>query len=295
MEKTHLPNRKIGFIGLGKMGGGFSRHLMSKGHDLNLFDTDPRTLKGFEDTTGKLCTTVAECVLDADFVFTSLPTPKIVKDVYLGNNGIMNSIKKNCVLIDLSTIDPITSMEIENKAISIGQKYLAVTIGKGPIQAANGESPLFVGGSQDAYEMTKDILSDMGQTYSFGTVEKCISFKLITNLIGMVNLAALAEGFALARECGIDPEMFKKAMDGTGAKSYQQEIRLDMLINSDFTEKFALQYTVKDLGLANDIAKEKGFPLFISPVVYNIYQSVKRDGFGKLDSAAIIKFYERGD
>lgn len=288
--------RKIGFIGLGKMGGGFSRNLISKGYDLNLFDADALVLNKFGDTKGNICSSIEECVSNADFVFTSLPSPNIVREVYFGEHGVLKSLKnKDTILIDLSTIDPVTSTDIEIKAIESGHEYLAVTIGKGPLQAARGESPLFIGGDEKTFKRSKEVLSDMGHLYYFGTVEKCISFKLISNLIGMVNLAALAEGYALARECGIEPDMFKDALNGTGAKSYQQEIRLDMLIQSDFSEKFALKYTVKDLGLANDVARNKNFPLFIGPLVYNIYQSVNKSGYGKLDSAAVVKFFARGD
>ena len=291
-----LPNKKIAFIGLGKMGGGFSRNLITKGYNLNLFDADPLVLKKFEHTNGRMCLSVEECVNDADYVFTSLPNSKIVRDVYFREKGILKSLKKKSILIELSTIDPTTSTEIEKNAQRGGHGYLAVTIGKGPAQAEKGESPLFIGGNEETFSRSKEILSDIGsQLYYFGTVEKCISFKLISNLIGMINLAALAEGYALALEYGIDPDIFKEALIETGAKSYQQEIRLDMLIRADFTEKFALQYTVKDLGLANDLARDKNFPLFISPLVFNIYQSVNRKGYGKLDSAAVLKFFERGD
>jgi 3-hydroxyisobutyrate dehydrogenase-like beta-hydroxyacid dehydrogenase len=294
--KPVSSDKRIAFIGLGKMGGGFSRNLIKKGYNLNLFDADPNVLKRFEHTNGKLCLSIEECVNDADYVFTSLPNSKIVRDVYLGEKGILKSLKKKSTLIELSTIDPITSAEIEKNTLGRGNGYLAVTIGKGPSQAERGESPLFIGGSEETFSRSKEILLDIGSNlYYFGTVEKCISFKLISNLIGMVNLAALAEGYALALEYGIEPDVFKKALNETGGKSYQQEIRLDMLIQGDFTEKFALQYTVKDLGLANDLAREKNFPLFISPLVFNIYQSVNAKGYGKLDSAAVLKFFERGE
>ncbi|MEM3828832.1 MAG: NAD(P)-dependent oxidoreductase [Conexivisphaerales archaeon] len=291
-----LLDKKIAFIGLGRMGGGFASNLLKKGYILNLYDADQAVAEKFKKTKGIICTSIEECVTDADYVFTSLPNSNIVKEVYLGVGGILSSIKKKSTLIELSTIDTVTSLDIEARSRKMGHEYLSVMIGKGPDQAERGESPLFVGGAEETFRKNERLLKEIGNhIYYFGSVEKSIAFKLISNLIGMANLAALSEGYALALKCGIDPEMFKRALEDTGAKSYQQEIRLEMLIKGDFSEKFALQYTVKDLGYASDLAKEKKFPLFIGSLVRAIYESVNSIGFGKLDSAAVLKFFLRDD
>jgi len=290
-------SQKVAIIGLGKMGGGFATNLINKGNSLNLYDSNSTAYDRFK-TSDKvnLCRSIREAVSNADYVLTSLPTPTIVKEVYLKKDGVLESAKDKCILIDFSTIDSITSSEIEKKALDNGQYFLAVTVGKGPMQAESGESPLFIGGSEETYLKSKILLSDIGRNlYFFGSVEKAIAFKLITNLIGMLNLAVLSEGYALAMECGIDPNVFKNAIDDTGAKSYQKDIRLDMFINYDFSEKFALQYTVKDLGLVNDLARDKSFPLFFGSLGYNIYQKANKMGYGKLDSAAVLKFFLKGD
>jgi len=285
--------KQVSMIGLGKMGGNFAKHLISLGkYDLKLYDISKTAMEPFRDTKAKLCSTLEEAVADSDVILTSLPDPKTVKETYTGDNGILKSVKEGATMIDLSTIDVDTAIEIENKARQRNCNFLSATVGKGPKEAEKGESPLFVGGDKEVYENLYPFLKDLGgNIYYFGSIEKSIAFKLITNLIGLSNLVILAEGYALAERIGIDAQVFKKALEDTGAKSYQSDIRLDSFINNDFSVKFALDYVVKDMWLALELARKYDFPLLVSPIIYNIYKICSNTGLGNEDAAAVIKLF----
>jgi 3-hydroxyisobutyrate dehydrogenase len=283
----------IGIIGVGLMGGGMARNLLRKGYKVIVYDVDREKANSFLQLGAKVASSCKELVKNSDIIITSLPTPSIVREVYLGKDGVIENAKEGQVLIDTSTVDPETSSSVKKAADIKRVKMLAVTLGKGPKQAEEGSMPLFVGGDKEVYEEVKDFLKDLGGvSYYMGTVEASTSFKLISNMIGLGNLALLAEGYALSRKFGIPPEIFIKALRDTGAASYQLDLRLPMMIDNDYTTKFALSYTRKDLGLALDTAKEVGMFVPITAVIYQLYTLAEKKGLGKLDSAAIYKIYE---
>ncbi|MDA8142674.1 MAG: NAD(P)-dependent oxidoreductase [Thermoplasmatales archaeon] len=284
----------IALIGLGKMGSGFGKNLLKKGYTVKVYDISEKAVSEMVGVGGISGNTIGDVVGNADYILTSLPNPAAVRNVYLGREGILNFVKPGAIFFDLSTIDPTTSLNIEGDTRKKGCEFLAVTVGKGPLQAEAGESPLFVGGNPDTFHKSKEILEKMSSSiFYFGEVEKSIAFKIISNLVGMGNLAILAEGYALSRAVGLDPDVFRKALDETGGKSYQSDIRLKLFVEDDFAERFALDYTVKDLGLGLDLARLYDFPIPITAIIYNLYKIVSNFGFGKEDSGAILKFYRK--
>lgn len=279
----------IGIIGVGLMGGGMARNLLRKGYKVVVYDIDREKVESFI----RVASSYKELIDCSDIVVTSLPTPEIVREVYLGKDGIIENAREGQVLIDTSTIDPKTSRTVEKAADAKGAGMLAVTLGKGPKQAEEGSMSLFVGGKRETFEKVKDFLKDLGgKSYYMGSVEASTGFKIISNMIGLGNLALLAEGYALSRRLGIPPEIFFEALKDTGAASYQLYLRLPMMMKNNYETKFALSYARKDIGLVIDTAKEVKMPVPITAIVFQLYILAEKKGLGDLDSAAIYKIYE---
>ncbi len=284
----------VGIIGVGKMGGGIATNLLRRGFKVFVYDIREEATKRLSEKGAIRCSSPKEVAESVNIIITSLPDGKAVWSVYFSDNGVMNGIRRGSYIIETSTIDIEIEEEIEKECERRGCKMLVVTLGKGPIQAEAGESPLFVGGRRDVFNELEPFLKNLGKNiYYMGEIKKAMMFKLLSNVIGLGNLAILLEAYNAAKLSGIDPEMFLQALKDTGGWSYQAEVRLPSVINGDFSPKFYLSYTRKDIYLALKYAEENKIPMPIASIILQLYTIAEREGLGELDASAIYKLYEK--
>lgn len=281
----------FGFIGVGKMGGGLARNLIRAGKGVVVFDISPeavqRTLEA--GTTGKAAEEVKE-LADADVVFTSLPLPTDVEGVMLGEEGLLNAMKAGSTYIDVSTIDPQTARKLSDAAEERGIDFLECPLGKNPAAAEKAEEPIFVGGKKEVYEKMKDVLDTIGsEAYYMGEVEASAAFKLISNLVGMTNVAVLAEGIRIGEKAGIEPALLVELLGDTGAKSFQLDLRGPWIANGDFENRFGLDLALKDVRLGCEMAGEWGNDAKTMRVALDYFKKGSAEGFGREDCNAIYK------
>lgn len=282
---------KIGFVGIGLMGGPLARNLIRTGKDVYFF---ARNKEHIEKTlsagsTGKLVNSTKD-LSDCDILFTCLPLPQTVKSVMIENDGLLNHMKPNSVYIDTSTIDPQTAEEIETYAKQKGIHYLGCTLGLGPAQAELAQEPIFAGGNKEIFEQYKDILNIIGSpVYYLGGVKQAYAFKIISNMVGMTNLAVLAEGIHLAQRSGIDTNQFLELLAMTGGDSNQLHRRGPLIIEKDFANRFAVDLTLKDLTLGCDMAKKMNYTAQFTEKARDFYKQAKEEGYGKEDCCAVYK------
>ena len=153
---------KIGYIGLGLMGGPLARNLIRAGKEVKVFDLNEESIKRTlaVGTTG-VGVKSADELADCDVVFTSLPLPVHIKSTMIGENGLLNKMKEGSVYIDVSTIDPQTAQELEDFAAARGIGFMGCPLGKGPAQAEKAEQPIFAGGKKETFE--KDLETFVGE------------------------------------------------------------------------------------------------------------------------------------
>ncbi len=248
---------RIAVIGLGKMGGGLARNLAAR-FDVTVFDLDPAAIERCVAAGATAADSTEAAVDGVDLVVSSLPMPAHVVALYeelaprLGVDGDASTI-----VMDTSTIDPDTASKV---ADLVGRdRYVACLLGKGPAQAETGDVPLFVGGPDHVLDVLAPVFDCIGaDVHRLGTVEAATAFKLVSNLIGMTNLAVLAEGYTLCRHAGVDDDAFAAALADTGGWSYQAEVRLPWMIAEDFEPRFSVALAHKDLTLAIAMATHRG-------------------------------------
>lgn len=280
----------VGFIGLGKMGGGMARRLLAAGHRLAVYDVREDATRSLTEIGAQAATSIGELAAVSRFVFTSLPLPEDVEAAYLGKDGVATALTPGIVCVDVSTIDPFTARRVADGITAGGGHFVACPVGKGPAQAAEGTVPLFVGGSADAIERARPLLETIGRPlYLLGDVEQATAFKLVSNLIGMGNLALLAEGFALGRKAGIAPDALAQALRDTGANSYQLELRLPWVLANDFAPRFSVNLALKDLRLAVDMAARWHTPTPTGAAALQEFSAAAGQGWGEQDVAAVYK------
>jgi 3-hydroxyisobutyrate dehydrogenase-like beta-hydroxyacid dehydrogenase len=273
------------------MGGGLARNLIKAGKEVLVFDLSAEAVqKAIEaGKTGKAVKEIKE-MAGADVVFTSLPLPKDVEGVMLGEKGLLNLMKPGSTYVDVSTIDPKTARKLSDAAESRKIQFLESPLGKTPTHAEKGEEPVFVGGKKEVFERMKGVLEIVGKPVIYmGEVEASSAFKLISNMIGMTNLAVLSEGIRIASKAGIETKMFLELLADTGGKSFQAEVRGPWIANGDFANRFGLDLALKDVRLGCEMAEAWGNSAKAMKTALEYFREASAKGYGKEDCNAVYK------
>lgn len=290
MSTVSTTTKHIAFIGAGKMGGAMARNLCRAGHSVTVYDPGPAAVEACVAAGALAAPTAAEAVADKDIVFTSLPMPHHLLALYGGHDSVTGLLKPGAVCVDVSTVDPLTARQVADHLAEAGVAFVSCPVGKGPAQAEEGTIPLFAGGPQETVEALRPVLAAIGTPlHHLGEVEAATMFKLISNLVGMANLAVLAEGYLLAERAGIPPEAFDAALKDTGAHCAQQEMRLGHLVSDDHTPRFAVDLAAKDLRLTVNVASQWGQPVPLGALALQQLVSASAHGHGAEDVTALIK------
>ncbi len=285
------PPERIAVIGLGKMGGGLARNLAAR-FDVTVFDLDPAAVERCVAAGATAAGSVGAAADGVDLVVSSLPMPAHVVALYeelapqLGGSGHGPTI-----VMDTSTIDPDTASKV---ADVVGRnRYVACLLGKGPAQAETGDVPLFVGGPEDALDALAAVFDCIGaEVHRLGTVEAATAFKLVSNLIGMTNLAVLAEGYALCRRAGVDDDVFAAALADTGGWSYQAEVRLPWMMAADFEPRFSVALARKDLTLAIEMAAARDVTTPVGAAGLSQLAAAADQGYGDRDVTSLLRIVD---
>ena len=281
----------IGFVGVGLMGGPLARNLIRAGKEVLVYDLSEDAVKKTLEagSTGKAATGLSD-LSDCDLVFTSLPMPQHIKGVMLGDEGLVNIMKSGSIHVELSTIDPETSLELRDATAAKGIKFLQCTLGKTPAHAEKAEEPMFIGGDKEVYEQLIDIWPVIGEpAYYMGGVEASCAVKLISNMVGMANLAVMAEGLRAGEKAGIDKKLLIELLQDTGARSFQMDVRGPWIAAGDFNNRFGLDLALKDVRLGCEMARAWGLDLKAMEAVLDLYKKASEAGLGKEDCNAVFK------
>ncbi len=281
----------FGFVGVGRMGGGLARNLIRAGKEVWVYDLSPEAVQKTlaVGTSGRMAKEIKD-LAGADVIFTSLPLPGDVEGVMLGRDGLLALMKPGSTYIDVSTIDPRTARKLSDGAEARKIHFLECPLGKTPGHAEKAEEPIFAGGKKEVFEKMKGVLEIVGKPVVYmGEVEASSAFKLISNLIGMTNLAVLSEGMRIAHQAGIDAKMFLELLADTGGKSFQAEVRGPWIANGDFANRFGLDLALKDVRLGCEMAEAWGNGAKTMKAALEYFRTASAQGLGKDDCNAIYK------
>ncbi|MBN6206717.1 NAD(P)-dependent oxidoreductase [Ralstonia pickettii] len=284
---------KVGFIGLGKMGGALARNLIRTGHNTIVYDINKDAIEEILIVGGEGSDDPRELAAQVDILFTSLPLPVHLTDLLINKEAVLDYMKEDSILIDVSTIDPKTGYEINNAAEKRGINFLACPLGKGPAQAEEGIQPIYVGGKQEVFLEVEEVLNKISTSVTYlGDVGQATAFKLISNLIGMTNVLVLAEGLRLGEKAGIEQSLLQSLLAETGADSYQLTLRGPMIKESNFEPKFSIDLALKDINLGVSMAEELKQISPFSTLASEYYSNAQKSGYGDEDCAAVYKIFE---
>ncbi len=280
---------KIGFIGLGNMGGPMAMHILEAGHTLTVHDTRREVASGHLAKGAHWADSPRAVAATSEIVFTSLPGPKEVESVALGEGGILQGAASDSVYIDLSTNSPTLIRHICEVFREKGVQVLDAPVSGGPIGAQQATLAVMVGGETAVYQRVKPVLDAIGNKVTHVGAIGCGAIaKLVHNMIGICQLNLLAEGFTLGVKAGVDPEALRQAVLGgaVGQGLFLNYMLPNVVFKGDFdTVRFALELARKDIGLATALGREVNVPLKLANIVEQEHVEALARGWGKRDSS----------
>ncbi|HEY2313535.1 MAG TPA: NAD(P)-dependent oxidoreductase [Streptosporangiaceae bacterium] len=270
---------KVGFIGLGHMGGPMSANILAAGHDLVVHDVRADAAAGLFAAGAAWAPSPRETGAGRDVVITMLPTPRHVADVVLGPDGLLDGLAPGAVWVDMSTSVP----EVADRVLALaGPRQVAVLDAPVSGMAAGakaGTLQIFVGGEADAYHRIRPVLEAMGdpdRILHVGGNGAGYTVKLMVNLLWFAHLTATAEVLAVGVRAGVDLATLRRCLLASPAASnFLERDVLSVLERGDYDDSFALALACKDLGLAVDLARQTGVPAEVSALVEQIYRRAR--------------------
>jgi 3-hydroxyisobutyrate dehydrogenase len=288
-----VANTRIGFVGLGAMGGNMARRLASLGFTVAGYDISGANAQRSGDAGVKIVESPAAAADGAEFVLSSLPDPAAIRQAYLGPEGVLTRVRPGTVLIDLSTIDPATWREVAAAAATRGAACLDAPVSGGPADAGSGKLVFLIGGEADVIERSRPVLEALGSTiHHVGPLGSGLIVKLVNNVMSVCNVVVAAEAMVLGVKAGIEPQALFDMLSTSGGRSFHFQKRFPNVLAGDFAPYFSIALSRKDLGLALDMAAQLGVPMPAAGAVKQVYEEARASGLAGQDMAAVTRLYE---
>ncbi len=285
---------RIGFIGLGIMGRPMAKNLIKAGYDLVVNTHSNSTLDEFAKLGATVAKNAKEVASLTDIVITMLPNSPEVKDVALGENGLIEGAKEGLVLIDMSSIDPVETRKIASALMEKGIRMLDAPVSGGEPKAIDGTLSVMVGGDKDLFDSCYDILMKMASSVVYvGEIGSGNIAKLSNQIIVACNIAAMSEALAFAKKAGADPKLVFEAIKGGLAGSTVLNAKAPMVLSRNFKPGFRIELHIKDLTNALNAAHAVSSPVPLAAEVMEMMQALRVMGCDKEDHSALAKYYER--
>lgn len=288
-----MSTKTIGFIGLGIMGTPMSGHLIKAGHKVIGYDLVPAAIERLVAQGGVAGKSGRDVAAQSEVVITIVPDSPDVEKAYLGPEGILEGARSGTLLIDMSTISPVTAKKVAQAAAAKGCPMLDAPVSGGEVGAKEARLSIMVGGDPEVFQQAVPILELMGKpTYcgpsgSGQVVKACNQIQVALNFIGM------AEALVLGAKAGVDPEIILKVLSAGYAQTRVMDVRGPRILKGDYAPGFRSRFHHKDLNIIRETARAYGACLPASALAHELFTAMVANGWGDLDHSAIVKVIEK--
>lgn len=281
---------RIGFIGLGAMGKGMASNLQNKGFQLNVFDISPAPVGVLVQLGATEAASIAELTAASDIVVTMLPGSPEVEAVVLGEGGVRAHGREGMLLLDMSTVDPVTTDTLAAKLDQSGMAMVDAPVGRLAQHANAGESLFMVGASDADLARVRPLLEAMGTTiHHCGAVGSGMRTKLVNNYLAIVSCQMNAEVLTLSARFGLDLQTTLDVIHGTTATNGQLKINYaTKVLTGDIEPGFAIDLAHKDLTLIVNAANQVKVPLPIAAAARESVSLARSTKFHDKDFSALL-------
>ena len=284
---------KVAFIGLGAMGGPMALNIIKKGTNLSVFDIEAEKMEPHIKLGGIAGESIKDTIKDAEIIVTMLPSTENVKSVMTTEDGILNFVKPNTIVLDMSTIAPTGTDEVYELCKEKNIKFIDAPVGRLVSHAISGDSLFMVGcDDENAFKKVEPLLNAMGTTIiRCGKVGAGIRAKVVNNFQILSIAQITAEALTLAQKIGLDLDTFKEVNAGTTANNGQFHINfLSKVLQNDIEPGFTIDLAHKDMGLAIETANSFRVGLPVGSSVQAVYAQARSGKFAKKDFSALLDY-----
>jgi len=284
---------KIGFIGLGNVGGKLAGSLLRNRFNLIVRDLDNKLTKKFSDLGALVANNPKDLAEKSDLIITCLPSPEVCSKVMESDDGVIKGLTKNKIWLEMSTTDSGEVKRLGALVNSVGAIPLDCPVSGGCHRAATGNIAILVGGDKNAFNKILPTLSVMGRkilhTGELGTASV---LKVITNYLASVNLVSVGEALTVAKKTGMDLKTTYEAIKISSGNSFVHETESQVILNGSYNISFTMDLVLKDMGLFNDLSIKNNIPLELSPLVLEIFKDGQKRYGSRAWSSMIVKRLE---
>ena len=288
---------KIGFVGLGIMGGHMARHLAAK-HEIVVFDVDSAKIDAVTDAKESAdgtrgAASVAELGGSCDLVLMSLPSSAIVEAVATGDGGLAGSMAGGSLVVDTSTTEPTVTARVAAALEERGIGFIDAPVSGGEGGAKAASLSIMAGGPEELVDRARPVLEVIGSSVvRVGDVGAGEVAKLVNNMIVGSTFAVIAESFALGKTMGLDPKVLYDAIRGGWAGSAVLDVAAPGIAERNFTPGGSVDVLFKDIGYALSLARENNVPTPMTALVDEIFKAARASGRGPKAQQVIIQLWE---
>ena len=264
---------KVGFIGLGNVGGKLAGSLLRNGYDLTVRDLDRQLAQSFLDKGAHWADSPKELAEKVDLVITCLPSPAACALVMEGEDGLIHGLKEGKIWLEMSTTDDAEVKRLGALVESTGALAMDCPVSGGCHRAATGNISIFAGGARAAFERVLPVLSTLGRrVLHTGEIGSASVLKVMTNYLATTNLCSLAEALIVCKKAGLDLGTTYEAIRISSGNSFVHETESQLMLNGSRNVNFTMDLVIKDVGLFDTLAQQLGVQLEISPLVLDIFK-----------------------
>lgn len=285
---------KIGFIGLGTMGKWMALNMMKAGFPLRVYDIDPAAIQFLAGQGAAAAKSPADVAAEVDWLFMSLPDTEVVEKAIFGENGVAQGAKPGLVLVDLSTISYIPTLEIHRKLAEKGVLFADAPVSGMGARAKEGKLTVMFGGDEGLFQTLRPAFAAIGnQIVYMGAVGSGQLTKLINQLLFNISCAGLAEVLPMAVKLGLDPEQVAQVVTTGTGRSFAADFFIPLTLENRFDEGYPVKSAYKDMISAAEISAHKGIPLPVVNATAVTFQMAMAEGFGDLSKGGLIRVFEK--
>jgi 3-hydroxyisobutyrate dehydrogenase len=290
----------IAFIGLGNMGAPMAHNLLRAGYRLSVFDLSAAPVAALAGAGARAAGSAQDAVREADIVISMLPASSHVRELYLGEGGVLEVALPHALLIDCSTIAAEVAKEVANAAAARGFAMLDAPVSGGTAGAAAGSLTFIVGGDAAALERAHPVLSKMGKNiFHAGGVGAGQVAKICNNMLLGILMAGTAEALNLGVGHGLDPAVLSDIMLNSSGRNWALElynpwpgVMATAPAARGYSGGFGTALMLKDLGLAQQAAQAVQAATPLGSLARQLYQLHQQNGNGQLDFSSILEMFK---
>ena len=294
MIKVSPKKATVGWIGTGVMGTPMCLHLLRKGYQVIVYNRTKRKAKQLIDQGAEWLKSPKAVAEKADVVFTILAFPKDVKQVYFEKDGIFETLRKDCLVVDMTTTEPSLSEEIYEKAKSIGAHAIDAPVSGGDVGAQAGTLSIMVGGDKKSVDAVMPLLKLMGKNIVHqGGAGKGQHTKMCNQIMVCGLMIGMCETLLYGYKSGLDLDTMLSSVSKGAAGSWMLDNLAPKVVDRDFRPGFYVEHFIKDMGIALEEAKRMDLTLPGLSLVNQLYIATKAQGHGRKGTQALLLALEK--